>query len=304
MANVGITKKKTGLDTTDYEGQLGGEQPSSNNQNNDYYQLAKDQEYGILFDKEVQLENARANAQKYSQVQAQAQGLGSTGYGSSLQNGIYNNYMNQVNQAQRDYAGAVRDINQQQNEANVAEANDRFQSVTTMLASASDVNQMNQLLSDYGYLQKDAEGNLVLDDEGNAKFLEEKPADMSDEDWYQLKYYYTLQKDALGGVNTQYRTPFTYARDGSYIEYDESGNASIRHLKDGAQNGWNTEADSLAVYIANNEIPNNAVIQLKNAKNKSIYLIYKNGQLYTINPAEYEKGTEKYIFNKNSISRG
>ena len=46
-----------------------GERPQTT-ANEDYFQMARDQEFGMLFDKEVALENAKANAQKYTQNQS------------------------------------------------------------------------------------------------------------------------------------------------------------------------------------------------------------------------------------------
>lgn len=190
------------LKATNDPNQPTGGTGGSGSKTEDYYQLARDQEYGVLFDKEIQLENARANAQKYAQNQINASGFGNTGYGSTIGSGIYNEYMNKVMGAQKDYNDAVRQINLEETQANEQKANDRFASVTTMLTQASDVAQMDKLLGDYGYLQKDANGNIMYDENGNAMFLEEKPEGMSDDDWYQIQYYYNLQKDGLGESGT------------------------------------------------------------------------------------------------------
>ena len=49
----------------------GNAQPQGGGSNADnYYELARQQEYGTLYDKEVQLENAKQNALKYTQNQS------------------------------------------------------------------------------------------------------------------------------------------------------------------------------------------------------------------------------------------
>ena len=119
--------------------------PTNLGSGDDYYKLARDQEYGLMFDKAAALENAKANAIKYTQNQINAQGFGGTGYGSSLQSGIYNTYLNKANEAKNDYAENIRNINLQEQQAMQDQANDRFQSVTTMLQGADTTENMNQL---------------------------------------------------------------------------------------------------------------------------------------------------------------
>ena len=165
----------------------------------DYYKLARNQEYTALLDREVQLENAKANAMKYTQNQINAQGFGGTGYGSSMQGGIYNAYLNRLGEAQNQTASNVQNLNMQEHQEQLANDNDRFQSITTMLTQADSVDSMNSLLTDYGYGSVDANGEFQWG---------QKPAGMSDDDWYQMRYYYGLQKNALdqmtGSANTQW----------------------------------------------------------------------------------------------------
>ena len=49
----------------------------SNNETNQYYDMVKEQKFDQLLDKEVQLENAKAQALKNSQNTLNAQGFGS-----------------------------------------------------------------------------------------------------------------------------------------------------------------------------------------------------------------------------------
>ena len=123
-------------DTMGVNDQNAGSNVPTSTGNDDVYKLARDQEYDLLFDKEVALENAKANALKYTQNQINAQGFGGTGYGSTLQSGIYNTYLNKANEAQVDYANNIRDINLQEQQAQTDQANDRYQSVTTKIKGA------------------------------------------------------------------------------------------------------------------------------------------------------------------------
>ena len=69
----------------------------------DYYNLAKEQRYTDLLNKEIEMENSKQNALKYTQNQLANQGFASQGYGSSVQAGVYNNYANNIAKAQSDY---------------------------------------------------------------------------------------------------------------------------------------------------------------------------------------------------------
>ena len=178
-------------DVDEYRKRLEGSASGGNTE--DYYKLARDQEYNLLLNKEVALENAKSNAMKYTQNQINAQGFGGTGYGSSMQGGIYNNYLNKANEAYANYGENIKNINMQENEANLQKANDRFQSITTMLQGADSVDSMNKLLSDYGY------GSIGED--GTFTWNEQKPEGMSDDDWYQMRYYYGMQKNAFDAEN-------------------------------------------------------------------------------------------------------
>lgn len=242
----------------------------------DYYKLARDQEYGLMFDKEVALENAKANALKYTQNQINSQGFGGTGYGSSLQSGIYNTYLNKANEARNDYAENVREINLQEQAANQEQANDRFQSVTTMLQGADTTENMNKLLTDYGY------GSVGED--GEFHWNEQKPEGMSDDDWYQMQYYYRMQKNAFDKTETSNKGLFNY--DTHFVYYDKDGNIKRR---EGKGEGWNWEVDTVNSYVSSGDFKNGSQIMLENLKGEKIYLTVVNGQLVYSTPSDFEK---------------
>jgi len=239
----------------------------------DYYKLARDQEYSLLLNKEVALENAKSNALKYTQNQINAQGFGGTGYGSSLQSGIYNNYMNKANEAYADYGNNIRNINYQESEANANQANDRFQSITTMLSQADNVDSMNKLLTDYGYGSVDANGNF--------NWNAQKPEGMSDDDWYQMQYYYGIQKNALNQTNGNL---FNY--DSKFVYYDKDGNVQ-RSTKN--KDAWNWEVDTAEAYVASGDFKNGSYVALENNQGQTIYLQIINGQYYYAKPEDFEK---------------
>lgn len=159
--------------------------------NSQYYEMAKKQEYASLLDKEIELENARSAALKHTNNQMAAQGFSSQGYGASYNSSMTGRYLNALGNAQNVYKANVDNLDYQQHQEEVANANDRFESITTMITQANDIDQVNSLLTDYGY------GSMV-ENNGKMEFQwNEKPEGMSDDDWKQMRYYYNLQKSAL-----------------------------------------------------------------------------------------------------------
>lgn len=243
----------------------------------DYYKMARDQEYGLLFDKEVALENAKANALKYTQNSINAQGFGGTGYGSSMQSGIWNSYINKVNEANTQTASNIRDINLQEQQANQDQANDRFQSITTMLTQADTQENMDKLLTDYGYGTMDKDGNFVWG---------EKPAGMSDDDWYQMQYYYRMQKNAFGDSNSQWADKVMQYNEFSDKDGVAFGDiAPVDNLIGGGSNAIND-------FFYNSK--NGDILQFDYSDKQgegTAYFMFYNGKIYQI-PATSLKGKE------------
>lgn len=268
-------------DVEDYRKRLEGSASGGNTE--DYYKLARDQEYNLLLNKEVALENAKSNAMKYTQNQINAQGFGGTGYGSSMQSGIYNNYMNKANEAYANYGEGIRNINIQENEAKLAEANDRFQSVTTMLQGADSVESMNKLLTDYGY------GSM--DENGNFSWNATKPEGMSDDDWYQMRYYYGMQKNALD--------------QGGYVINSAENLANYMATQSGKTNSagapvqeFEAETQTLWSYATAGQISNGGVVAVTNGQGQTVYLKWTNNGFVPANQSDYKNANHQYTLNR------
>lgn len=230
--------------------------PNSNiGQGDDYYKLARDQEYGLLFDKEVALENAKSNAMKYTQNQINAQGFGGTGYGSSIQSGIYNTYLSKANEARDDYANNVRSIDIAEQQAMTDQANDRFESITTMLQGADSTQSMNELLSNYGYGEVDSNGNFHWGS---------KPEGMSDDDWYQMQYYYRLKSNEIKEEEGVTYSTLNDLRNSKYVKPD--GTTSTLN------NDYYYETDYLWTSALGGSYNPGDVFSITNSKNNTIYL--------------------------------
>lgn len=299
----GNTMAKTYIDRMNELGGKSSSAPTSTSASDDYYKLAKEQEFSTLLDKEVSLENAKQNAMKYAQNVTNAQGFGSTGYGASLNSGIYNAYMNKAMQAENDYNQNIKNIDYQQKLANEEKADDRFKSVTTMLTQADGIDSMNKLLSDYGYGSVDANGNF--------NFNAQKPEGMSDDDWYQTKFYYNMQKNVFN-QNAEGEAIRNEANEFSgtfFTDVDSLKNLKVTYdEKNGGQDtakigsDFDNETDRYWSAISAGRIEYGSVTKLtRDIGNKgSIYLMYTKNGIRLCTKEDYEKAEKKHeIVGKN-----
>ena len=252
----------------------------------DYYKLARDQEYGLLFDKEVALENAKANAMKYTQNQINAQGFGGTGYGSSMQSGIYNTYLNKASEAKNDYAENIRAINLQEQQELKDQANDRFQSVTTMLQGADSTENMNQLLTDYGYGSVGEDGNFVWN--------VEKPEGMSDDDWYQMQYYYRMKSNDFAQQTEGQGALGSYEALENYMATlsgttDSEGNPTQQ---------FEAETKTLWSYATGGQIDVGGVVAVTNGLGQTVYLKWTQYGFVKSNQDEYNNANHQYTLDR------
>lgn len=257
----------------------------------DYFKLAKEQEYGLLFDKEVALENAKANALKYTKNEINAQGFGGTGYGSSMQSGIYNSYLNRANEAKEQYADRIREIGVEERENALADANDRFQSVTTMVQGADTLENMNQVLTDYGYGSVDKDGNFVW----NA----EKPEGMSDDDWYQMQYYYRMKKNDFDASNSDTNVVNTLQGLQNMTfelqDNDTSGDKNHHAGTIGTLGEWFGEESKWLIHKANyGELEKDCVIKVTNGRGDVIYLKWDGEGYSQVNSQAYKTAENKH----------
>ncbi len=256
-----------------------------------YYQMAKNQEYSSLLDKEIELENAKAAAFKQTNNQMAAQGFSTQGYGSSVHSGMGNKYLAAYENAKTAYQTNVNNLNQQQRQEQLNEANDRFGSVTTMLSQAETLDQMYGLLSDYGY------GTITEDENGNSVFnWNNKPKDISDDDWNQMRYYFNLQKYSI--ENSQARNYTTYGnldswKSASFVR--ENGSAHT------IGDEFAYESDALWANISAGKYAYGTTVMMKNGAGDVIYVQWTQNGLRMVDKSVYDTSanTDKLIWNEN-----
>ncbi len=254
---------------------------SNSSNSNNYYQMARDQEYSALLDKEIELETAKQNAIKYTNNQLASRGYDSQGYGSSMNSGIYNQYMNALGSAKRDYQSNMNNINYQEQLDNDSKNNEKFGSIISMMEQgAGNQDLVNKMLEDYQLGTIDDKGNFIFG---------EKPEGMSDDVWAQIKYAYNIQQDAL---QTQQNATSTF-----YKNKDDFINTASFTKKDGTSGliseNFKYETKALLENYENGTYADGTVIMLQNGSHEIVYVKVDNGGLRLSNQQEYNQATNQ-----------
>lgn len=279
-----------------------GDQPSNSQSSTDeYFQLAKDQEYKLLMDKEIALEQAKANALKYTRNQIAGQGFSGTGYGSTIQTGIHNDYLNRINEAKSVYGENMRTIGQQELEASETESALDFGNMASDIREAQSVDLLNDYMSSYGLLGDDGKGNMVLGsyDENDEFVVGRKPDNMSESEWNRLKYMYESQKYALneGSDSVYYGQGFS-----SYGEFSGKTEEGV----DAKGGDWSVDWELRCIFsegiMANAQ--NGDCVKLKNGQGGKgadyLFMIFKDGKWYQCTARDYANAKHYAEFTSNS----
>lgn len=252
-----------------------------NGVNNEYYTMAKNQEYAALLDKEIELENAKSNALKLTNNQIASQGMSNQGYGSSQMSSISNRYLNAYSQAGRDYQTNIGELNKQEHQEVQEADKDRFESITQMMVNAQDVSQLNSLLSDYEYGTTDNEGNFTFN---------EKPEGMSNDDWYQMKYYYNLQKTQLENSNSVDEYAAMY---GNLDSWNTATYLTDKGKTMNVGQRFKYESRALWTNIASGKYNYGTTVKLENRYGDTIYVQWTQNGLKMSDQKTYEESDKK-----------
>lgn len=261
-----------------------GELESESDVSNEYYDLMRQNKFSELKDKEIQLENSKAQASKQTMNSLNAQGLGSTGYGSSSYASIYNNYMNGFNELQRDYQNSIDDINleQRQNRDNIQEED--FQQLVDLIEFGENYqnkDRLNRLLQSYGLGTIGEDGTFTFN---------EKPDSMSNLQWSQLQYLYGLQTDEFDNNQSQNFKTYGSLDDLKNATYFVNGNKDVGNIG----NSFNRETDVLWNYATKGTFSNGDTIKLTNKGGNSIYLQWTSSGFKFVDQNEYDNSENQF----------
>ena len=248
----------------------------------DYYNMAREQRYTDLLNQEIEMENSKQNALKYTQNQLANQGFDSQGYGSSVQAGIYNNYANNIAQAQSDYSFDISGKNyeeqQQLNNIRLQDSalkqenqNAQYDQILSLISGASSKENMDKYLNTFGY----------------ENIMTNKPEGMSDYQWNMMKLAYEEKNNQIEMANS-------YTGD----ELKEQNYITPGGKEKKVGNDFNKLTSTLINNANNNEYNNGDVISLIQ-NGKYLYLKYNNGRFSIISKKEYNDSNDE---NKYYIS--
>lgn len=255
-----------------------GEQPSGET---DYYQLLKDESYKAMLDSEIQASNARDQALKYTKAGVDAAGFGTQGLAESSRVGIFNTYQNALAGAQEVNRNNQVDIAAQQIEAQKSENNDNFESMTTLMGNASDLEQLDTILGNYDIQVE----NGVLTGKG----LDELDTNTK----RQLQSIYTLYSSQLGqSFSPEGKSSFNKYDDFASLKTEAGVSATAK------EGGVKNEVE----YILEDEeflatLTNDRVVCLQNGNNpdSKVYLQFHNGNWYQVDANTYWNSTNRQL---------
>ena len=268
------------------QSQSQSQQDNRVNSINKYYDLANQHEYSQLADKEIQLENAKSLAMKYTNNSLANRGLSQTGYGASVNANINNSWLNAYQNAVSNTESNVS-TNEQNRAKEVMEVNeDRLKTAMTDIASATSDELLTSALSETGItIGKNADGSTYLI----------KPDDMDDTTFKQISYQYKAVKDSLASqsnVGTSYGT-----RDDFLNGTFTNDKGYVKNLKD----TFSDESEVLFANMANGVYKNGTVVRMDNGLGDTIYvLVSSNGVSLTTKEAYYNASMkDKLTYGEN-----
>ena len=270
----------------------------SNEETNAYYDMVKEQKFDKLLDKQVQLENAKAQALKQTQNSINAAGFGSQGYGSSINSGIYGRYMNAFNENERDYETEVDQLEQARRQELNANSEEAYQQVVSLMTGGNtNMDRVHEYLSSIGLGEVDDEGNFIWG---------EKPESMSQADWTQLQYLYNLQNDTAQELKAQEE-----AMNPGYAVYgslDQLGAATYVNGKGNVETlagHYNEEIKVVWHHASNGDYQPGDTIKITNGEGNTIYLQWTSNGFRMVGESDYNSAEHQYTLqrgkNKNNI---
>lgn len=247
----------------------------------EYYKRQKEQLEQEKLNAAIQLNNARQDAMKNTQNYLRGSGYGSQGYGASQMINTNNAYNNQLGANKNDYWKRLQELDQQQNEAIQQKYQESFDKFSNVAGNFDDDNFYTQGEL-YGLFKQDNTGKWQIDTENDA-----------------YKNLSLANQNALKGLVQNHENNVNSTNIGK-TKFGENGIVSYtapdgKTERDTIENKFKTEYVSLNSAIDQGKInKNGSVIEMTNLEGDTVYLQYKNGELYYIDKATYEKGSEQF----------
>lgn len=242
----------------------------------DYYANLKNESYKAMLDAEIQADVAKQQSMKYVGNTVAGQGLAGQGMAESSRVGILNTFNQALSEAQNTHNKNLVDIGAQEVAAQKQTANDNFESMTTLMSNASDVEGLNNILKNYKIDVADG----VLSGEG----------------------YDALDPNSQAQLNSLYQLYSSQYQDqnGVYTDLARLQNATVigtngKPLNLGTQ--FNEETQIAFAHALQGDLAVGTVVCLDNTKKKEGgtkgYIMWTGKGFKVVNEDAYNKATSK-----------
>lgn len=242
----------------------------------DYYANLKNESYKAMLDAEIQADVAKQQSMKYVGNTVAGQGLAGQGMAESSRVGILNTFNQALSEAQNTHNKNLVDIGAQEVAAQKQTANDNFESMTTLMSNASDVEGLNNILKNYKIDVADG----VLSGEG----------------------YDALDSNSQAQLNSLYQLYSSQYQDqnGVYTDLARLQNATVigtngKPLNLGTQ--FNEETQIAFAHALQGDLAVGTVVCLDNTKKKEGgtkgYIMWTGKGFKVVNEDAYNKAISK-----------
>lgn len=255
----------------------------------EYYKRQKEQLEQEKLNAAIQLNNARQDAMKNTQNYLRGSGYGSQGYGASQMINTNNAYNNQLGNNQNDYWSKLQELNAQQNQARQQEYTSNFENFSNSAGSFDDDSFYTQGQA-YGLFKQDNTGKWQIDTENDA-----------------YKNLSLANQNALKGLVQNHENNVNSTNIGTR-KFGENGEVSFTTANgdlsiDTIDKKFKLETNALNSALAGGkEIKNGSVIKMANNYGDTVYIQYKNGELYYVDKNTYENGKNQFEVRNGKVT--
>lgn len=257
----------------------------------DYYNALKNESYKSLLNSEVQASIARDQAMKYTQNSLRAKGYGNQGLAESTNLGLQSQYQTALANAANNYQSSIKGINEQHRQEQLAQQNDNFQSMTTLMKAAAesgDANQLNDIIKTYGY------GELK---NGAMNWANLDNSDLDENSKKQIKILYNMYNSQLNSAPRQTLNSLDSINSATYIAQGEGNKVSTlgEHFNEEMKYLWHKGS--------NGQYQKGEVIQVNNGNGDTIFMEWTGNGFTLVDSERYVTAGIKHTLSWNSKTK-
>ena len=276
-----------GQDYTQIQAALGRTAPlnpdtQSGTSSTDYYNALKNESYKALLNSEVQASIARDQALKYTNNALRAKGYGNQGMAESTNLGVYSQYQNALANAANTYRTSVDTINQQQRTEELTKQDDNFKSMTTLMGSASNKEELNNLMSSY---------NIKINTDGT---LDYSNSNLDPESQKQLQVLYSMYSSQLNATSNE-MSSLDEINQSTYVGKDGKVTTFGEHYVEEMKYLWHLGS--------NGDLTKGAVIEVKNGNGDTVYMKWTGTGFALTDANQYNRSDNKHSLTWDSKNK-